>query len=222
MKNFLYIIFSTFLISQNQSSMNALENILQTPEVVEYFNGMFNKLGIAIDETDEKFTINHDGEKLSFSEGLSEEDVDFVALLKKENISNMVSHAKDGVISGKESWRILAVLFTPMTKETLKSPTLSVNWRRKLAGVEDLTHVYLISPNGEEASKHTLIYVKGQWLVMDGLHGNPRRTYRMNPEQALLYQKNIFNAMKKDSFFGWMKFSSWYKKWRKTCSVTHS
>ena len=66
MKNFLYIIFSTFLISQNQSSMNALENILQTPEVVEYFNGMFNKLGIAIDETDEKFTINHDGEKLSF------------------------------------------------------------------------------------------------------------------------------------------------------------
>ena len=49
---------------------------------------------------DEKFTINHDGEKLSFSEGF-EEDVDFVALLKEENISNMVSHAKDGVYQEK-------------------------------------------------------------------------------------------------------------------------
>ena len=133
----------------------------------------------------------------------------------------MINHAKDGKIDSSESWRILDVLFTPLTKVTLQSPVLSVNWRRKLAGVEDLTHVYLLNPKGEEASKHTLIYVKGQWLVLKGLHGDPRRTYRMTPEESLEYQRVIFKALKKDTFFGWMKFASWYKKWRKQNSVTH-
>ena len=86
-----------------------------------------------------------------------------------------------------------------MTKETLKSPTLSVNWRRKLAGVEDLTHVYLISPNASKA--HLNLCQRS----MVGYGWFAWQSYRMNPEQALLYQKNIFNAMKKDSFFGWMK-----------------
>ena len=71
----------------------------------------------------------------------------------------MIKHAKDGEISDNESWRILNVLFTPMTRVTLETPVLAVNWRRKLAGVEDLTHVYLLNPSGEEVSVHTLVYV---------------------------------------------------------------
>ena len=61
-----------------------------------------------------------------------------------------------------------------------------------LAGVEDLTHVYLISPDNQEANKHSLIYVKGQWLVLEGLHGQARRTYRMDESELLLYQRKIF------------------------------
>ena len=133
----------------------------------------------------------------------------------------MVQHSKDGKIDKSESWRILDVLFTPLTQVTLQNPVMSVDWRRRLAGVEDLTHVYLINPNGKEASKHTLIYVKGQWLVLKGIHGSPKRTYRMSPEESLDYQKNIFNAIKADNLWDWFKFSLWYKKWRKNNSVTH-
>jgi hypothetical protein len=43
----------------------------------------------------------------------------------------------------------------------------------------------------------------------------------MSPEQSLEYQKKIFKAMQEDNFWGWWKFSNFYKKWRKTCSVTH-
>ena len=57
---------------------------------------------------------------------------------------------------------------TPLTRVTLQTPVLSINWRRKLAGVEGLTHAYLINPSGGEAANHTLIYVKGQWLVLEG------------------------------------------------------
>ncbi|SUZ95938.1 uncharacterized protein METZ01_LOCUS48792 [marine metagenome] len=207
--------------SQSTSSLESWENILQTPELVEYFKGIFNSLGVIVEETNEKFTINHTGNSFEFEMGINEEKVDFVVPAKLQNIQNMIAHSQDGKISLEESWRIMDVLFTPLTRVTLQTPVLSINWRRKLAGVEDLTHVYLINPTGGEASKHTLIYVKGQWLVLKGTHGKPRRTYRMNPEQAIEYQREIFAAMQKDTFWAWWKFASYYKKWRKTCSVTH-
>ena len=207
--------------SQSTSSLESWENILQTPELVEYFKGIFNSLGVIVEETNEKFTINHTGKSCEFEMGINEKKVDFVVPVKLQNIQNMIAHSQDGKISLEESWRIMDVLFTPLTRVTLQTPVLSINWRRKLAGVEDLTHVYLINPTGGEASKHTLIYVKGQWLVFKGTHGKPRRTYRMNPEQAIEYQREIFAAMQKDTFWAWWKFASYYKKWRKTCSVTH-
>jgi len=211
----------SILKSEETSSMDAWKGILQTPEIISYFQDVFESLGVSIEETDERFTIHHKGDKLIFEEGIINDKVDFIVPLKLENIENMILHSKDGNIDSSESWRILDVLFTPLTRVTLKAPVLSVNWRRKLAGVEDLTHVYLLNPNGEEASKHTLIYVKGQWLVLKGIYGNPRRTYRMTPEESIEYQRAVFKALKKNSLWGWMKFSIWYKKWRKTNSTTH-
>lgn len=178
-------------------------------------------MGITVEGMDDKFTVHHQGDKITFTKGI-DDDIDFLVPLEKQNILNMISHSKDGSISPEESWRILSVLFTPLTYETLKVPTLAVNWRRKLAGVEDLIHVYLLNPAGGEANKHTLIYVKNQWLVIEGLYGNPRRTYRMTPGQSLEYQRRTFTAIKKDSFWEWWRFATWYKEWRKTCSVTHT
>tara|TARA_B100000945_G_scaffold178159_1_gene142902 strand:- start:288 stop:965 length:678 start_codon:yes stop_codon:yes gene_type:complete len=209
------------LFSQHRNSfMNSWSTIIQTPEIINYFDGVFEVLGISIEETGEQFTVYHQGDTILLDQGI-DPNSDFIVPLKSQNIQNMISHSKDGQITPEESWRILSVLFTPLTQVTLQSPVLSVNWRRKLAGVEDLTHVYLISPDGNEANKHTLIYVKGQWLVLEGLHGQARRTYRMNEINSLLYQRNIFSAMKKDTFIGWMQFSFWYKKWRKTVSTNH-
>lgn len=218
-KFFQLLIIFQFLLGQETSSLKTWESILQTPELINYFNGIFNHLGVVIDETGESFTIHHTGDAFIFEEGIINDKVDFIVPLQVENIKNMVRHSEDGKISENESWRILDVLFTPMTRVTLETPVLSVNWRRKLAGVEDLTHVYLLNPSGKEASSHTLIYVKGQWLVLKGLHGSPRRIYRMTPTQSIEYQRAIFSAMQKDTLWGWWKFAKFYKKWRKSCSV---
>ena len=218
---FILIFLITSIFGQEPTSLDTWKNIFQSPKLVNYFDGVFNSLGIIIEENGERFTVYHRGDSFEFAKGIKDEDVDFIVPLKKQNITNMVNHAKDGIINAEESWRILDVLFTPLTKVTLQNPVLSVNWRRKLASVEDLTHVYLINPNGQEASKHSLIYIKGQWLVLKGIHGKPKRTYRMSPDQSLEYQKMIFSAMEKDSFWGWWKFSKYYKEWRKTCSITH-
>lgn len=217
----LSLLINNILAQDIESAISAWNNIMQTPEIVDYFDGVFDKLGITVEGMDEKFTVHHQGDKITFSKGI-DDDIDFLVPLQKQNILNMISHSKDGSISSEESWRILSVLFTPLTYETLKVPPLAINWRRKLAGVEDLIHVYLLEPSGGEANKHTLIYVKDQWLVVEGLHGEPRRTYRMTPEQSLDYQRRIFTAIKIDSFWEWWRFASWYKEWRKACSVTHT
>ena len=219
MRIFFLFLISTSIYGQEVSSLQKWEKILQTPELLNYFNGVFDHLGIEIKETGESFTIHHQGDIFTFEKGIVKEKVDFIVPLELQNIENMIKHAKDGEISDNESWRILNVLFTPMTRVTLETPVLAVNWRRKLAGVEDLTHVYLLNPSGEEASVHTLVYVKGQWLVLKGVHGEARRIYKMTPEQSIEYQRKIFSAMKKNSLWNWWKFSRWYKNWRKTCSV---
>ena len=82
----------------------------------------------------EQFTIHHLGTQFSFEKGIQEGKVDFIVPVQLQNIKNMVVHAKDGQINPGESWRIVDVLFTPMTRVTLQIPVLSINWRRKLAG----------------------------------------------------------------------------------------
>mgnify|MGYP007094230026 FL=1 len=59
-------LFTAIVFPQVISSMTTWENILQTPELVEYFRGIFNHLGITIEETGESFTIHHTGEGFKF------------------------------------------------------------------------------------------------------------------------------------------------------------
>ena len=200
------------------SALEAWENVLQTPELVDYFKGIFNALGITIEETGEAFTVYHTGDKFVFKPGINEAEVDLVVPLKWQSVESMIEHAKDGIISPEESWRIVSVLFTPLTKATLQNPALSSSWIWKLLKVEEVTHVYLLNPSGGEASKHTLIHRNGKWQVLEGLHDKPERIYRMTPEQSLTYQRRVFAAMQKNSLWGWWQFARFYRIWRESCS----
>lgn len=205
--------------STRASSMQLWQSITQTPEIVGYFKGIFNKLAFTVAETGETFTATHLGDRVTFAEGLDPK-ADFTVPLHLENVQRLAAQTREGRIPAAESWRIAQVLFTPLTQSTLRNPVLSVNWIRRLAGVESLIHVYLISPEGGEAATHTLIYAGDQWVVLSGLHGKARRVYRLSPEQSLDYQRHVFLAMQQNSFAGWMRFARWYRAWRQAVSST--
>ena len=201
------------------SSMNLWQSITQTPEIVEYFRGVFNKAAFTVAESGEQFTATHHGDRVTFAEGI-DPTADFVVPLHLENVQRLATQTRDGKIPPAESWRIAQVLFTPLTQTTLRNPVMSKNYLRLLAGVESVIHVYLISPEGGEAATHTLLYAGNQWLVLPGLHGKAKRVYRLTPTQSLDYQRHVFAAMQQNAFGGWMKFASWYRGWRKAVSVT--
>ena len=192
--------------------------VAQTDELVDFFTGMFDMMGITIEETGEELTVSVDENNIHIEPGLPDR-CDFLVSLKIDNVTNMVSHAADGRLDEFETWRIASVLFTPLTRESLKNPVMSNGILRRLARVEDLTHVRLVGPEAEQVASHTLVFASGQWLVIEGLHGQARRTFTMTGEECVTYQKRVFKAIKANSILGWIRFARWYGKWRSSVST---
>lgn len=192
--------------------------VAQTDELVGFFTGLFDVIGVTIEETGEELTVRIGSDKIHIDPGLPDR-WDFLVPLKIENVTNMVSHAADGRLDAFETWRIVSVLFTPLTRETLKNPVLSRGIFRKLARVEDLIHVRLLGPEAEQVASHTLAFVSGQWLVLEGLHGKASRTFTMTGEECVTYQKQVWKAMKANSLMGWIRFARWYVDWRPSTSA---
>lgn len=194
--------------------------IVQTPQIVGYFDGIFTKAGVHVKETDEAFTVTHRGDGFAFHPGI-DNDVEFTVDLTPEQIYNLWKHTESGEIDPEESWRIVQVLFTPLTRAALQSPTVRRNWLRVLAGVEKVIHVHLLGPDGQPAATHTLAYAGSQWLVIPGLYGTAERTYHLTPTEALAFQRQLYAALKDDSYGAWWRFANWYREWRIKVSTTH-
>ncbi len=200
-------------------SMKAWDNLLNKPQLAEFFTDIFDNLGIILDESNEKFTVHHKGNHFELSKGVDKSKVDYVVYLKSENIANMAKHGSDSVITSQETYKIMSVLFTPLTQASLQSPMMKKPLLRKLAGIENLIHVYLVNPDKTEITSHTLIFINKQWIVTNGIYGKAKRTFKLSPEQAVQYQKHVFRAIKTNKAKEWKKFKKWYKKWRKEVSV---
>ena len=203
--------------SQTGRAVDLWRAILQTEQMVNLFTGLFDVIGITIEETGEELTARIGEDRIYIDPGLPDK-YDFLVPLKLENVHDMISYTADGKLDEFEVWRIIAVLFTPLTRETLGNPVMSNGILRKLARIEDLMHVQLLGPEAEHIANHTLIFGGGQWLVIEGLHGQAKRTFVMTGDDCIAYQKQVFKAIKANAFLSWVKFVRWYTKWRPSVS----
>ena len=222
MKGYIFYFFIINLIyAQNSTTPKAIDlwkAILQTPYIIKYFNGVISKVGVEIKETKEQFTLYHNGSKIFFKADI-DEDVLYNIEIKMENVTNMVKHASDGVFSSFESWRIINVLFTPMFQSTFII-TMNDPFRKKIAKLEKITHVYLYSHDGKTLiPKHTIINDHNGLLVKKGIIGHPNRVYKLTADQGLDFQKKMQRTLTINSVFEWIKFGKWYLKWRDRYSI---
>lgn len=211
------------ILAQNdgQSALSTWGAIVQTPELVDYFRGVFNRVAITVAETGEQLTVHHEGDQIDFAPG-GVGPVDFRVTVTQQQVDALARHTADGRIDPAESWRIVRVLFTPMTEETLRVPVLSNPLIRFLAGVESRIHVHLLNPEGGDAATHTLIFEDGLWRVVTGLEDQAGRVYRLTPDQALAYQRHVFQAIQRGSSLGWWQFALWYRRWRRAVSTSRN
>lgn len=214
----LSIVSNSFTFSQS-SSMEAWESLLNKKELADYFSGIFTKMGFVIEETKEEFTVIHHGDHFMTEKGIDRNNVDYVVKLKLKNIQNMQEHGSDNTIDATESFRIMSVLFTPLTEASLANPMLNKPLMRKMSGIENHLHVNLISPDKTDTVSHTLIYLNNAWMVIPGRQGNARRIFNLTSQDAIDYQKQVFIALQKDTMKGWKEFKKWYMEWREGVSV---
>lgn len=206
--------------TQAQSSMESWESLLNKKQLADYFSGIFNTMGFVIEETKEEFTVIHHGDHFMTEKGINREKVDYVVKLKLENIQNMQKHGDDNTIDATESFRIMSVLFTPLTEASLSNPMLNKPLMRKMSGIENHIHVNLISPDKTDTVSHTLIYLNKSWMVVPAIQGKAKRVFNLTSQDAIDYQKQVFIAMQKDTIKGWKEFKKWYMNWRKGVSYT--
>lgn len=202
------------------SSLAKWRSLTQPPAVVEYFKGLFERVGVRVTDTGEEFSARHLGDQIDFEPTLTPGQVDYVVEIDSSQIDRLAEHVQTGKLNDAEQYRIVSALFTPATAAMLKSPVLSHPVLRWLAGVEDVIHVHLRgAPAGEKEFQHTLIYANRKWMVLPGLQGEPRRVYKLSLEEALAYHRRAFAAMKINSWGEWWRFARWYRDWRKGVSL---
>jgi|TARA_R110000737_G_scaffold151521_1_gene180817 hypothetical protein len=194
------------------------EPILKESKLATYFSGMWESLGITIEETGEKITVLHQKDHFDLVNGVNEDGVDYSITIKLFDVRNMASHGQDGGINADESFKIMKTLFTPFVQASLKHPMMNKSGQMRLAGIENHVHVYLRGPNEGQVATHTMIFINKRWVVMEGIHGDAKRVFNMTVDQAIEYQKAAFDAKKKDTRKSWKKYKLWYLKWRKTVS----
>lgn len=190
----------------------------QPQSFLDFFRGTFTRLGITVTETGEQFTVIHQGDRFAFEAGVK--DVEFLIPIGQHNVDSLLRRASDGQLDDTDAFGIMAVMFTPLTREILKHPVTADDTLRRMSGVEDHLHVILLDETGQEGAAHTLVSRGGAWDVTPGLIGTPLRTFRMTAQQALGYQRHAYAAIKANSPAGWATFAAWYKEWRETCSTT--
>lgn len=202
----------------SQRAADEWKELLQKEGLAKYFEGLFNHLGIKIKETGEAFTVHHLGTHFSITDGINIKEADYIAEISLKNVENMKQHGGDAAISAYESYKIMSVLFTPLTQSALSHPMFRKALLMKMAGIENHIHVVLVSPDKQEETTHTLLFINKEWLVIPGLHGAAKRKFMMNQEDALEFQRKAFKAKITNTKKEWRAFRKWYLQWRKTVS----
>src|SRR5262249_22313375 len=162
------------------------QSLTQHPRVVQFFNGLLERAGVRVADTNEEFTCVHRGDHIEFEPTLDRQRVDFTVEIQSPQVERLSAHAQTGDLDEAEQFRIVSALFTPATVATLHHPVLARPLLRLLSGAEDLIHVRLLSPTPQEKDVfHTLVYANRQWLVLPGLQGRPRRSFVLPLAEAL-------------------------------------
>lgn len=194
--------------------------VTQDPRVVSFFRGTFERAGVRVTDTGEGFTAIHRGDRVDLDPSLDDTTTDFVVEIDSSQADRFAQAAATGELDQIAQYRVVRALFTPATRATLRTPMLANGVLRRLARIEELIHVRLRSPAPavEPDTTHTLVHVRGQWLVIPGLHGRPGRSFDLTTADAVTYQRQVFSGLKRNSWLGWLRFGVWYLRWRPTVS----
>jgi len=196
------------------SSVQKWAEATQSPEIVGFFSGLFDRAGIRVTDTGEAFTVIHESDRIVLSDELDPETVDFVIPLDSRQVDLLVDAMEDGELGELARFRIMAAIGTPATSALLERPVIRSQWLREIlywiGDAEPVMQVVIVAPPGEQDAAHTIERTDDGFVVTRGLHGDASQIYRLTTDDALLYQRRMMTVRKENSLRGWVSFARWY------------
>jgi len=191
--------------------------------IAESVRGLFERLGMRIDETGEELTCIHHGDRLEFVPGIDPDDVDFVVPLHLFQVERLCGFLEDGLLDAMELFRITEILFEHGAgpRHLNANPLVGNPVLRKAIKGKDLLHITLVSPDPSQGpdAEWTMAFVHGQWLVVPGFHGVPQRVLRAEVPDAMEVQRLLYKGMKAGDLATWVKIARDYVRWRRGVEV---
>jgi hypothetical protein len=200
-------------------NLQRLQALVQHKDAVEWFRGLFRVAHMQITDTGERFTILHEGDRASISEGFSKQEPNFIIPLQSENIQRLAAAFSDHAVSPFEEYRIVKFMLRPCLEASLRMPILKNKALQQIAKVDTHWQEAVLDPDGKEDEQVTVIFVNKQWLVIPGYHGVPQRRVVLKPRQLLEFQRRILEADDKGAHANWLELARWYVRWRDEITV---
>jgi len=200
-------------------NLQLLTELCDKPDVCAWFKGLFRRAHMQVTDTNEAFTFEYDGDKMTVTPGLTGDKPNFVIPLQSENIRNLSGFFSDGAIGPQEEYRIVKFMLMPCLKAALAMPILNNAAFRAVVRIDDHWQEAIKDPQGNEDEQTTVVHVNDQWLAIPGYVGKPKRRLVMTPAQALDFQRRVLAADDGGGIGAWIELANWYKGWREQVSV---
>lgn len=206
-----------------RTSIEKWQTLMTPPDIIEFFKGIFDKVGVHIIDTGEEFTCIHKGNQIEFENKLERGKVDYIVEIYSYQVDRLANYVSTGELDDIEKFRIARAFMNSKVagaKSPLKNPLMRNFMFRWYIKGNNLVHMTIISPNPqiEKDAYLTFVYTD-EWVGISGLHGSPKRIFNLTVDDALELQRHLHEGMKTDSWFHWFKTARWYKEWRKKVSV---
>ena len=117
----------------------------------------------------------------------------FVLPLYSKNLQNVKEVTQDLDLSLKDVYRITRVLFIPFLKGLYQGDYSNTPEDKSYLQLDNFIHVEVKDDEGVEVdgfpgpAQATVVNVDGQWLIFEGLYGDPDIKYSMDIKQALQF-----------------------------------
>jgi hypothetical protein len=186
--------------------------IEKSPQMSEFFRGTFDVLNFSVSETGERFFL------VKISGGRAG-NADLDISIAQAQVDAVAGLAADGTLDRQDAFSVMQILYGPIARTFLTGSFLRHDIVRRFAGVEDLIHITFWTPGRADSASVTLRADGGQWYVLDGLVGRPKRVFRLNEAETLEYMRRVHMTRKSSNPRVWLDFVNWYVDWRDHVSI---
>lgn len=149
-----------------------------------------------VDQGNLRLTVAIDAGEARISQGWdAARDPTAVVPITRQNILNLELILSNGELTYEELYRIVYVLALPAARAMYSIPLLREQGDKSWIGMDDFVQIEippreLVLYDGRAIRiEMTIVNVDGQWLVMEGLHGDPDARFTLTIDDAVQWYR---------------------------------